>query len=91
MPVAHFPAWLEVLSAVSLSVAVICAVFIALDEVKRPQHMGIMNVVWPVTALFGTVITLWGYFSYGLLATGAGLAWFQRTPSASRQGRPACL
>ncbi len=24
-----------------------------------------MNVVWPVTALFGTVFTVWGYFKYG--------------------------
>ncbi|WP_247872065.1 DUF4396 domain-containing protein [Azospirillum sp. TSO35-2] len=28
-----------------------------------------MNVVWPVTALFGTVLTLWAYFTYGRLAT----------------------
>ncbi len=31
--------------------------------------MWIMNVVWPVTALFGTVIALAGYFRYGRLAT----------------------
>ena len=28
-----------------------------------------MNVVWPVTALFGTVWILWQYLSYGRLAT----------------------
>jgi hypothetical protein len=27
--------------------------------------MAIMNVVWPVCALFGTVFTLWLYFRYG--------------------------
>ena len=28
-----------------------------------------MNVVWPVTALFGTVWILWQYFAYGRLAS----------------------
>lgn len=28
-----------------------------------------MNVVWPVTALFGTVLTVWGYRHYGRLST----------------------
>jgi len=30
--------------------------------------MWIMNVVWPVSALFGSVMALWGYFRYGRLA-----------------------
>jgi hypothetical protein len=30
--------------------------------------MWIMNVVWPVTALFGTLPWLWAYFRYGRLA-----------------------
>lgn len=30
--------------------------------------MWIMNVVWPVTALFGTVWVTWQYFTYGRLA-----------------------
>jgi hypothetical protein len=33
--------------------------------------MWIMNVVWPVTALFGTVVSLWAYFRYGRFATSA--------------------
>jgi hypothetical protein len=39
------------------------------DETRHPQHMWIMNVVWPVCALFGTVCWLWGYFRFGRLAT----------------------
>ncbi len=31
--------------------------------------MWIMNVVWPVTALFGTVLVVWQYLAYGRLAT----------------------
>jgi len=46
-----------------------CALVIVVDEVIHPQHMWIMNVVWPITALFGTVFWLWAYFKYGRLAT----------------------
>lgn len=31
--------------------------------------MAVMNVVWPVTALFGTVAVVWAYVRYGRLAT----------------------
>lgn len=63
------PHWLHLLSTGFLFLGLICAVTIAVDEIKRPQHMWIMNVVWPVVALFGTVIALWGYFRYGRLST----------------------
>jgi Domain of unknown function (DUF4396) len=36
---------------------------------RAPQHMWIMNVVWPVTALFGSAWIVWQYFAYGRLAT----------------------
>ncbi len=62
------PTWLHILSIVALLVGFVCAVIIAADEMRDPQHMWIMNIVWPVTALFGTVISLWGYFTYGKLA-----------------------
>ena len=63
------PTWLHDLAIAALLLGLLCAVVIAIDVIRHPQHMGIMNVVWPVTALFGTVITLWGYFTYGRLAT----------------------
>ena len=69
MSAASFPAWLQVLSAVSLVVFLVCAVFIALDEVKRPQHMWIMNLVWPLTALFGSVLWLAFYLRSGRVIT----------------------
>lgn len=65
------PDWLHVLSIVALLFGALCAVIVLVDVVRHPQHMWIMNVVWPVTALFGTVLTLWGYFRYGRLATQA--------------------
>jgi hypothetical protein len=33
------------------------------------DDMTVMNIVWPVSALFGTVLIVWAYFRYGRLAT----------------------
>lgn len=63
------PDWLHILSIVALAAGFLCAAIIALDEIRNPQHMWIMNVVWPVVALFGAVLTLWAYLRYGRLAT----------------------
>jgi hypothetical protein len=63
------PPWLHVLSIAALALGALCALLIALDESRHPQHMWIMNVVWPITALFGTLVWLWGYFRYGRLTT----------------------
>jgi len=62
---ATFPHWLHVLSIVSVGVGVACAAAVALDETRHPQKMRIMNLVWPLTALFGTVLWLAGYFAWG--------------------------
>lgn len=60
-----FPASLHLLAILSLSQASACAVIIALDEMRRPQKMRIMNLVWPLTALFGGVLWLAGYYRWG--------------------------
>ncbi|MDO9708777.1 DUF4396 domain-containing protein [Paracraurococcus lichenis] len=65
------PGWLHLVSIAALLLGLGCAVIIAIDVLRHPQHMAIMNLVWPITALFGTVFTLWGYFAYGRLATDA--------------------
>lgn len=63
------PLWLHDLSIAYLLLGALCAAIIAVDVARHPQHMWIMNVVWPVTALFGTIWILWQYFTYGRLAT----------------------
>ncbi len=63
------PAWLHDLSIAALLLGALCAIVVAADVARHPQQMWIMNVVWPVTALFGTVWVLWQYFTYGRLAT----------------------
>ncbi|MGG1947334.1 DUF4396 domain-containing protein [Trinickia sp. NRRL B-1857] len=61
----RFPHWLHILSIASIALGVVCALAIVVDEIRRPQKMGIMNVVWPLTALFGTFIWLAAYFAWG--------------------------
>lgn len=60
-----FPMWLHVLATVSLIIGALSAVVIAVDETRRPQHMKIMYLVWPLTALFGGLIWLWFYWRHG--------------------------
>ncbi len=66
-----FPAWLHTLAIISLAVGAVCAITIALDEARHPQRMWIMNLVWPLTALFGSVIWKAGYYAWGRAKTGS--------------------
>jgi hypothetical protein len=64
-----FPEWLIVVAWICLAIAVICSAIIAIDVLRHPQHMMIMNIVWPVTALYSGPIGLWAYFRFGRLST----------------------
>lgn len=61
------------LAWLSIGIAFFCAIVIAVDEIRRPQAMGIMNVVWPVTALYFSVFGLWAYFVFGTRKTQAAM------------------
>jgi hypothetical protein len=69
----HFqtvPAWLLTISILSLVLAGICALLIAADiVVGHKQHMWIMNLVWPITALYAGPLALWACYSVGRLST----------------------
>ncbi len=58
------PPWLETLSIVSLILAGVCAIVIAMHIAGHPQHMWIMNLVWPITALYFGPIALLAYFRW---------------------------
>jgi hypothetical protein len=58
-------AMFESIAWISLGIALLCALVIAIDEIRHPQKMWIMNVVWPITALYLSVFALWGYFRIG--------------------------
>jgi hypothetical protein len=50
----------------SLAIHAVLAMIIVSDiALGRRQHMTIMNLVWPITALYGGVFALWAYFSFG--------------------------
>ena len=41
------------------------AVAIALDVLQRPQHIKIMNIVWPITGLYLPIVGWWLYSKVG--------------------------
>ena len=63
------PDWLHVLSMVYLALGGLSAIVVGVDVARRPQHMWIMNIVWPISALSGTAIIVWAYFRYGVRGT----------------------
>ena len=56
---------LSIFAWFSLGLAFACALAIAADELHRPQKMAVMNIVWPVSALYFSVIALWAYWTWG--------------------------
>lgn len=56
---------IEAFAWLSIAVAFACAAWIAVDEVRHPQAMAVMNVVWPVTALYFSVVAVWAYYAWG--------------------------
>jgi Domain of unknown function (DUF4396) len=63
------PEWLTILSICSLCLAGACAILIAADLFGHPQKMWIMNVVWPITALYAGPLALLSYFKAGRLSS----------------------
>ena len=60
------PHWLQIVALVSLSTATCCAAGIAIDIVAgAKQHTWIMNIVWPITALWAGPLGLWAYCRFG--------------------------
>jgi Domain of unknown function (DUF4396) len=64
---------LATLAWISLIVAFACALIIAVDEVRRPQKMWIMNLVWQITAFYFSVFGLWGYVRIGRASHAKGM------------------
>lgn len=65
-----YPHWLIVVSWISLGLAGLSFLTVVVDIISgHRQHMWIMNLVWPLTALYAGPIALWAYFRVGRLAT----------------------
>lgn len=59
------PPWLGPLATAFLALAFLCAAIMAVILVARPQKMWIMDIVWPVTALYWGPVGLWGLWDMG--------------------------
>lgn len=59
------PDWLQPLATAWLALAFLCAAATALLLYVSPQKMWIMNVVWPITALYFGALGLWGLWDMG--------------------------
>jgi hypothetical protein len=57
--------WLELVAIASLTLAFLCATIIIGLLCARPQKMWIMNIVWPVTALYFGPVGVWGLWRMG--------------------------
>ncbi len=63
------PPWLTVVSWVALATAAACAAWITWDLFGNGhrQQMRVMEVVWPVTALYAGPLAVWAYRRFGRL------------------------
>ena len=56
---------LTTIATVSLVLAVLCSLWLLIDVIRHPQHMAIMNVVWPLTALYAGPLAVLIYYWFG--------------------------
>lgn len=68
-----YPQWLHCLAWAWLALCFACSLIIIFDELHRPQKMMIMNLVWPITALYFGPVALWGYLHSGVKSTRRGI------------------
>jgi hypothetical protein len=64
--------WLRIIAILWLVIAGLSAITIIMDLASgHRQHMWIMDVVWPVTALYAGPLALYAYFKIGRLSSQA--------------------
>lgn len=56
---------LEELSAAAVILGLVCASYLIAAVVRHPQKMWIMNLVWPITALYFGPFAIWAYYAMG--------------------------
>jgi hypothetical protein len=86
------PQWFELVAWASLALGFACALAIAADIVLfgHRQHMAIMNMAFPLTALYMGPVALWAYLPRGRrMGTMEGesrTSWWQVSVSDSHCG-----
>lgn len=64
---------LETIGWISIGLAFASALWIAIETARRPQAMGVMNVVWPVSGLYFSLLAVWAYYKLGRAKTKAAM------------------
>jgi hypothetical protein len=59
------PDWLNTLAIVSLVLAGVTFAAIVIDVIRHPQPMAVMNITWPITALYFGPVAWWAYSRMG--------------------------
>jgi hypothetical protein len=68
------PGSLSTIATISLGIAAVSTLIIVIDlSAGHKQQMWIMNVVWPITALYSGPFGLWAYYRIGRLSTAANV------------------
>lgn len=86
--------WLHSMAVAALAVSAASAAVILTDILMgRRQQMWIMNVVWPVTAIYFGPIAVWYYFSYGRWGHGKrhGLAFWHKVAVGTTHCGAGCV
>lgn len=81
---------LEVFAWLSIFLAFASAAWIAVDETRHPQAMGVMNVVWPVSALSFSVAAVCALLRLGTEEDGGGDASRFQSPWRPDSGASCC-
>ncbi|HEY1802842.1 MAG TPA: DUF4396 domain-containing protein [Terracidiphilus sp.] len=79
---------LTLLAWISLAAAFASAFVILIDEIRHPQKMAVMNIVWPISALYFSLFALWAYFRIGRSNTKAAMAKGMSKGKSDRDGPP---
>ncbi|MFZ0468315.1 MAG: DUF4396 domain-containing protein [Thiogranum sp.] len=56
---------LHIFSLFSIVLGIVCALWVAADVIRRPPYMTVMAFVWPLTALFGSLLLTAFYLRHG--------------------------
>jgi hypothetical protein len=80
------PNWLESLAIASLALAFLCAAIIVALLLSRPQKMWVMDIVWPVTALYWGPAGVWGLWDMGAPPASPSKRMLQRQAQAEAKG-----
>lgn len=65
MAAAGLPPSLHAIAILSLAIGIASALLVVADLTRHPQRMWVMNLVWPLVTLFGSLVWLAAYWRWG--------------------------